>query len=177
LTVEPLELTISVVGSVRRIAGAMPEIGMKAHLAELVTVVLEKLESQAEAPPSERGMRSWLARLGYNKRDIDAVIKMVWPRLAAGRMERTPGAMRQLSSYELYKLAPEARAALARLEMCGLVEPWEREMLLERLGQFEGEVGMDDLDYLLSWVLCSTRDVETQQTIYNVFEGHRETFH
>ena len=31
---------------------------------------------------------------------------------------------------------------------------------------------MDDLDYLLGWVIYSTRDVESQQTIYNVFEGN-----
>ena len=147
---------------------------MKVQLAELVNVILRKLEEQPEAPPSEKRMRSWLAHQGYNKRDIEAAIKLVWPRVVpVASMPRVPGLVRHLSSFEVCKLTREARDALARLELYELIDPAEREMLLERLGQFEGEVGMEDLDYLLSWVMGSSRDVESQQTIYGVFEGHR----
>jgi uncharacterized protein Smg (DUF494 family) len=153
---------------------------MKPQLAELVNVILRRLEERPGAYLSETGMRSWLARQGYNKRDIDTAIKLVWPRISmmmAPVPERQPGSVRQLSSYESFKLTAEARDALTRLELFELIEPYEREMLLERLGQFDGELGMDDLDYLLSWVLYSTRDVETQQTICNVFEGSHNALH
>lgn len=153
---------------------------MKPQLAELVSVILRHLEEVPETQMSESGMRTWLAGQGYNKRDVDTAIKLVWPRISAmmnAVPERRPGSVRQLSSYESHKLLPEARDALARLELYELIEPYEREMLLERLGQFDGEVGMDDLDYLLSWVLYSTRDVETQQTICNVLEGSLKTLH
>ncbi|HPO14656.1 MAG TPA: DUF494 family protein [Candidatus Hydrogenedentes bacterium] len=148
---------------------------MKAQLVELVGVILRRIEEQPGIPPSESRMRSWLVRQGYNKRDIDAAIKMVWERIisASPVTRRIPGAVRQLSNYEAQKLSREAREALARLDLYELMDPMEREMLLDRLGQFEGEVGMEDLDYLLSWILCSTRDVESQQTIFNVFEGSR----
>lgn len=153
---------------------------MKPQLAELVDVILRRLEEQPGAYLSESGMRVWLVKQGYNKRDIDAAIKLVWPRISmmmTAVPERRPGAVRQLSSFESFKLSTEARNALTRLELFELIDPYEREMLLERLGQFEGEVGMDDLDYLLSWVLYATRDVETQQTICSVFEGNRNTLH
>jgi uncharacterized protein Smg (DUF494 family) len=152
---------------------------MKQHLAELVDVILRQIDNQAGSPPSERGMRTWLVRQGYNKRDIDAAIALVLSRLsvAPAVSERTPGAVRHLSHYEFCKLCPEARDALARLELYDLIDPYERELLLERLGQYEGEVTLDDLDYLLSWVMCTTRDVESQQTVYNVFEGRRDALH
>ncbi len=150
---------------------------MKAQLVELVGVILRRIEEQPGIPPSESRIRSWLVRQGYNKRDIDAAIKMVWGRIISAKAgpvaQRTPGAVRQLSNYEAQKLSREAREALARLDLYELMDPMEREMLLDRLGQFEDEVGMEDLDYLLSWILCSTRDVESQQTIFNVFEGNR----
>ncbi|MCC6143316.1 MAG: DUF494 family protein [Candidatus Hydrogenedentes bacterium] len=152
---------------------------MKAPLNELVNEILQRLEEHPERAPSESGIRSWLVRQGYNQRDIDAAMRIMRPRFASARplTSRGPAAVRQLSPYEEYKLAPEARDALARLELYELIDPFEREMILERLNQFDGEVGLEELDYLLSWLLYSTRDVETQQTIYNVFEGNRDTLH
>lgn len=152
---------------------------MKQHLAELVDVILRHIEGQPERPPTQKVMRSWLLRQGYKKRDIDAAIAAVWPHITgvSRSLDRTPGAVRHLSNYEFCKLSPEARDALARLELYDLIDPYERELLLDRLSQYEGEVTLDDLDYLLSWVMCTTRDVESQQTVYNVFEGRREARH
>ena len=88
-----------------------------------------------------------------------------------------PGQVRLLSPYEAYKLTPEARDALARLELYDVIDVSEREYILERLDQFEGTVGLSELDYLVSWIVCGNRDVESQQTIYNVMEGNTETRH
>jgi len=147
---------------------------MKAAIAELVSVILQHLEEGAGKAPSEQGVRLWLTKKGYNKRDIDAALALVAPRFARPitHAKHSPAAVRHLSSYEACKLSAEARDALVRIELYELIEPHERELLLERLGQFEGEVSMDDLDYLLSWLLYSTRDVESQQTIYSVFEAN-----
>jgi len=81
------------------------------------------------------------------------------------------------SAYEEYKLSPQARQALTRLEVYGLLEPYEREMILDYANHFEGHVDIEELDYLLSWMVCSNRDVECQQTFYSVFEGKGETLH
>lgn len=152
---------------------------MKPHLADLVDVILRRLDEHPDLQPSENGMRSWLAGQGYKKSDIEAAIKLVRPRFTAvAKGQRPqPRTLRHLSSYETFKLSPEARAAMARLELYDLIEPYEREMILDRLGQFEGEVSLDDLDYLLSWVMSATRDIESQQTIFEVFEGRDYTLH
>ncbi len=124
-------------------------------------------------------MRTWLARQGYSKKDIETALGMVWPRLAEGTQRaRSRGVVyRQFSPFERCKLSPEARDALTRLQMYELIAPWEMELLLDRLVTVEGEVGLDELDYMVSWMLCAGRDVESQQTLFRIFEGDRDTLH
>lgn len=151
---------------------------LKPSITELVGVILQRLEESPEATPTETKMRSWLVGQGYNKKDIEAAIRLVSPRLnGAATVHREPGAVRHLSSFEAYKLTPAARDALARLDLYELMESFEREMILDRLAQFEGEVGIEELEYLIAWALCSTRDVETQQTIFAVFENTGDVVH
>lgn len=142
-------------------------------------VVLQRLQEPEDTLSSETGIRSWLTGEGYAKRDIDAALKMVGSRFAARPhvVEGGPGKVRHLMVYESYKLTESARAALARLELFELISPQERELILERLDHFEGEIGLTELDYLVSWVLAGSRDVESQQTVYNVLEGERHTLH
>ena len=82
-----------------------------------------------------------------------------------------------LSSFEEFKFSTEARDAMVRLEQYGLIDAYEREMILDRLNHFEGEIGVDELDYLVSWVVCGNRDVESQQTIYSVLDGTNQILH
>ena len=152
---------------------------MKQLVTKLVDVILKRLEEQPDSVPTENGIRSWLTGQGYKKRDIDAAIKLVAPRFLSvtreNALSRVP--VRTLSLLEEYKLLPEARDALVRLDMYGLIDPYEREMILDRLNHFDGLVGLDELDYLLSWVVCGGRDVESQQTIFGVLEGDSNTLH
>jgi uncharacterized protein Smg (DUF494 family) len=152
---------------------------MKHSVTDIVDVILRRLEEHPEALPSEKGLRSWLSRQGYNKHEIDAAMKLVQPGFASAiQPERqTQNSMRLLSIIEEYKLTPEARNALIRLELYGLLEPYDREMVLDYLNHFDGEVGLDELDYLLSWMVCSGRDVAYQQTLFDVFEGNKDTLH
>lgn len=152
---------------------------MKHQLAELVNVILQHIEESAEAPPSETGLRSLLAREGYKKRDIEAAMRLVMPRFHSEVkvVRSNPGSVRHLSPYERYKFSSEVRDALARLELYELLDPYERELLMERLTQLEGMVTMEDLDYALSTLTCMTRDVETQHTIFDVLEGGGESRH
>ena len=108
---------------------------MKSSLAELVSVILQRLEDQPEAPPSERRMRTFLADKGYSKRDIDAALALVERRFnrPATHATHSPAAVRHLSAYEACKLSAEARDAFVRLDIFELMEPHERELLLERL--------------------------------------------
>lgn len=146
---------------------------MKPSVTELVSVILAKIRENPGEPQSENGLRSWLRLQGYNKRDIDAAIKLVRPRFVARPRvaEYRPGSVRSLSLLEEHKLTPEARDALARLDMYELIDPFEREMILDRMHQFEGVVGLQELDYLVSWIVCGGRDVEFQQAISQVLDG------
>ena len=152
---------------------------MKQSLMDLVNVILQRLQDQPDVLPSETGLRRWLVRQGYAKRDIDAAILLVRPRMTQmPHVDETgPGPIRHLSHYERLRLTPEARDALARLDLYELIDPTEREMILERLDQFDGEVGLPELEYLLSWIVCSARDTESQNTIYNAMHAQRMTLH
>lgn len=147
---------------------------MKEMVAELVSVILQRSQETGVSPAADKNMRSWLSAKGYKKRDIEAAMKVIHSRLQSGpKTNARHGAMRQLSAWEYSKMTAEARAALARLDQYEMLSGYEREMLLERVSQMEGEVTIDDLDYLVSWLLCSVRDVETQNTIYQIFEGEK----
>lgn len=152
---------------------------MKKSVMKLVDVVLQELEEGPEGSYSESGLRSWLAHKGYSTRDIDAAMQVVRPRyrFAGESVQAGQSAPRQLSSYEAYKLTPEARDALARLDLYEVIDPAEREMLLERLDQFEGSVGIEELEYLVSWFVCSVRDVEHQQTLLGILDGTISKLH
>lgn len=152
---------------------------MNERISNLVDVILRMLQEKPDGPVSEGTVRSRLAGEGYKKREIDAAMKLLLPRFGAGRavVNRQPGSMRSFSVYEEYKLTPEARDALTRLELYELISASDRELVLEHLGQFEGGVGLDELDYLLSWLVCSGRDVEYQQTVANVLDSRRDTLH
>ena len=150
---------------------------MKPSLNKLVDVILQKLEEQPDSGSSVSGIRSWLLRQGYARRDIDAALRLVDPRMGRDRATDARPKIRQLSAYEAYRLSEEARDALTRLELYDLIDPYEREALLERLDQFEGEVSLHDLDFLVNSLICPTRDVEHQQTIFNVLDNKRGTVH
>jgi uncharacterized protein Smg (DUF494 family) len=152
---------------------------MKQTLVKLVDAILKQMEDHPETAGTEKGIRAWLVRQGYSKGDIDAALRLVRPHFEATRPagEAPLGTIRAFSFDEEQRMTREARDALVRLELYGLIAPFERELILERLNHFEGEVGLAELDFLLSWAVCSTRDVESQQTIYNVLEGDGQTFH
>ena len=152
---------------------------MKQALIKLVDVILQRIDSEPDKPMSEKGLRSWLVESGFPKRDIDAAMKLVRPRFEAWQDGRLalPLPVRSLTFFERCKLRPEARDSLVRLERYGLIDGYERELILERLNHFDGDVGLGELDYLLSWVVCSTRDVESQQTIYDVMDGTPNLLH
>lgn len=146
---------------------------------QLVDVVIQKLQELPEGSFSESRIRSWLSKKGYSNRDIDAAIQAVRPRYAFAHeiAHAVPTSPRHLSGYESFKLVTEARDALARLDLYQLIDPFERELILERLDQFEGTVGMEELEYLVSWIVCATRDIEHQQTVFSVLNGTKRNLH
>ena len=153
---------------------------MKSSLLEVIDMVLQRLEGSVQTAENESSIRVWLAGKGYSRRDIDAAMRIVFPQggeAAAPRGISTAAPMRQLAQYEFSRITPEARSALARLDMHGLIEPREREFLIERLMQMEGDIDLDTLDFVLSTVFCTTRNAESQSTLLSTMEGYGPTLH
>ena len=149
---------------------------MKTSLTELISVIRQRLQSKPESKLNDPGLRRWLSRKGYSTRDIDAALNIM--QLLIGAPERRrPGAVRQLAFHEALKLSPEVREALSRLDLYEMLDPFTRELVIDRLSQMEGEVNMEDLDFALSWAFAPARDVETIQTLYTIFDGASETIH
>lgn len=151
---------------------------MKTTLAELVSVILAHIESCGEKQTSEKAVRSLLVSKGYNRRDIESAIDYIFTRMdgASISQEETP-AMRQLAFYETAKIQQDVHHAITRLELMGLIEPVEREMLIERFVHSEGQADMDALDYALSYIVGARRNVEAQQALLAIFEGYAPTVH
>ncbi len=151
---------------------------MKVSVSKLVDVILEQLDASRDKPPSEKAMRTLLIRQGYNRRDIDSAFKVIKTQLSGepAFYDAAP-AVRQLAFYENAKIQREVHHAMTRLELMGLINPMEREMLLERFLHTDGEADMESLDFALSYILGCTRNAETQQTLLNVFEGYGPTVH
>ena len=123
-------------------------------------------------------MRSLLQLQGHNHNDIDFAIKIVNDYLS---MKPTYSekilSLRQLAFFESTKISEEVLQTITRLELFDLLEPFEREMLLERFLHSEGQADMEALDYALSFIVGTMRNAEVQQTMMTVFEGYEPTYH
>jgi uncharacterized protein Smg (DUF494 family) len=149
---------------------------LKTSITELITVILQHLEAQPGRRLSDPVLRQWLSNKGYSRRDIDTALRIMRPTNARPD-ERGPGRVRHLSKWEALRMHPDVRGALARLDLYEMIDPYTREIILERLQQLEGEVTLDDLDSVLSWALARSHDFESLQTLYTVFDGASETLH
>ncbi len=151
---------------------------MKVSIAKLVDVILAHVAASRDKIPSEKSMRTLLRRQGYNKCDIDSAFEIINTHLVQKPTYymQSP-AVRQLAFYESNKISLEAQHAMTRLELMGLLEPFEREILLERFIHSEGQADMESLDFALSYMVGTARNAEAQQTMMSVFEGYSPTLH
>lgn len=151
---------------------------MKASVAELVSYILEHIVDATGKPPTEKAMRSLLTRKGYKRSDIDNALEVINDQLLERPvLSDAMPPLRQLAFYENTKIQQDVHHALTRLEILGLIEPIEREMLLERFLHSDGPADMEALDFALSYIVGVGRNVETQQTMLTVFEGFSPTIH
>ncbi len=143
---------------------------MKQAIHEIIDAIIEQVNHHPKGPSMESHLRNWLVDKGFNLSDVNTALLYMRQHLqkvnANHRYE--PGLVRHLSAYESHKISNVAQTALARLEMYELIDPLERELLIERLLQMDCDTSIEELDILLAWLLYATRDVESQQTIYNV---------
>jgi len=150
---------------------------MKTSITELISVILQHLEAKPGRRLSDPVLREWLSKKGYSRVEIDKALHAITASAGDRPEQRGPGAVRHLTKWEAMRMRPEVRAALARLDLYEMLDPFTRELVLERLWQLEGEITMEDLDATLSWALTPNHDCETLQSVYTVFDGASETLH
>ena len=150
---------------------------MKTSIIQLVDKIVQKLEENTSDVPSEAGIRNWLSKQGYSAHDVDAAINEVKPQLDFWGEQGGQRHTRVLSPYESFLLTAEAKSALTRLELYGLIGANEREIMLERMEQFEGEIDLGALEYVLTTQICSGYDVAHQQVMYQALDGKDNIFH
>jgi uncharacterized protein Smg (DUF494 family) len=151
---------------------------MNKTVRELVFMVLRRLDEPGTPALTETSVRSWLTHEGFKRRDIDAVLKIV-SRCLPKHRKPEEGHLRRvrcLAPYEDMKLSTEARNALMRLDALEILDMFDREILMDRLTQVDGEVGLDELDMVLASV-CGYRDVVSQQTIRSAFYDMSGMYH
>ncbi len=152
---------------------------MKPIVTELVDVIVQLIQKNFEGTLTENAVRGFLLEKGYAKPDIDAALAMVGPSLGTHCKwtSRRPWVTRALSLYEQYKMSRDASLALYRLEHLGLLDFYEREMVLDHLSHFEGRVGIEELEELLSRLVCEGRDAEFQRTISELVMDAKPRLH
>jgi uncharacterized protein Smg (DUF494 family) len=151
---------------------------MKTSVAELVNAILEQMDAANDKPPTEKTVRSRLIKKGYNRRDIDSAFKLINTHLTEKPvMNEVMPSIRHLAFFESTKIQPDVHQAMTRLELMGLLEPYEREMLLERFIHSEGQADMEALDFALSYIIGTGRNAEFQQAMLSIFEGFSPTLH
>jgi uncharacterized protein Smg (DUF494 family) len=150
---------------------------MKQSVTKIVDKIIQKLQKSTKEVHSEAGLRSWLKKEGFPQKDVEAALSVIKPQLIMRTENEVAPQMRVLSPYESFFLSDEAKAALARLEIYGIIGSEEREIILERLDQFDGELDLAALEYLVSTYVCSGLDVAHQQMIYQVLDGKTNIYH
>ena len=150
---------------------------MKSSIIQLVDKIVQKLQEDTSDVPSKAGIRNWLCKQGYSAKDVEAAINEVKPQLAFWVEQGVQRHTRVLSPYESFLLSPAVKSALTRLENYGLIGTHEREIMLERMEQFEGEIDLGALEYVLSTQICSGYDVAHQQIMYQVLDGKDNIYH
>jgi uncharacterized protein Smg (DUF494 family) len=150
---------------------------MKTSITQLVDKIVQKLQENTTAVPSVAGIRNWLCKQGYCASDVDEALQELKPQLDSMSSLSVPQHTRVLSPYESFLLTSEAKSALMRLELYGLIGMAEREILLERLEQYEGEIDLGGLEYVLSTHICAGYDVAHQQIMFQVLDGSEGYFH
>ena len=117
---------------------------------------------------------------GYASQEIDEVLDVLFASRDGVRETRplwNEAIIRSLSDIEQAKLSDEARSVLRRVELYGLLTPEELEIVLEQALRSDGVVSREEMEYILASTIYGSRDVEAQQTLFNVMEGNTFLYH
>lgn len=151
---------------------------MKATVQNLVYMILLRLAASNGSLPLGEGLRAELEEAGYNGSDIEVAIEYVSDRVKDHQsFDPAFPARRHLNYFESLKINSDVLETLIKLEQMGLIEPIEREVLLEGFQQTDGRADLDELDFALSIMISPKRNNEAQNALMTVSDGYIPTYH
>ncbi|NLN93946.1 MAG: DUF494 domain-containing protein [Candidatus Hydrogenedens sp.] len=151
---------------------------MKTAVQNLVYMILLRMAASNGSLSLGDGLRLELEEAGYNGSDIEIAFEYVSGRIK-DQQSYDPAfpSRRHLNYFESLKINPDVLETLIKLEQMGLIEPIEREVLLEGFQHAEGQADLDDLDYALSVMIGPKRNNEAQNALMTVSDGYIPTYH
>ncbi|HNZ48403.1 MAG TPA: DUF494 family protein [Candidatus Hydrogenedentes bacterium] len=151
---------------------------MKNDVQNLVTIIMQRIAASNGAVSVGDVLRAELQKDGFKEKDINVAFEFVSSGMQ-GKMSfdlKFP-ARRHLNVFESFKIQEEVMETISKLEQMGLLDPMEREALLENIQHSDGRADKDDLEYALSVMLAPKRNSEAQNALLTVSEGYTPTFH
>jgi Smg protein len=136
---------------------------MKENIFDVLVYVFEQyLDAELEQEPDADAIYNELIEAGYPQPEINQAFD--WLESLTEHQAIRPvssGSMRIYSSYEMNRLDTECRGLLLFLEQSGILTPACREIVLDRVLDFDEEViSMENLKWIVLMVLFSQPDQE-----------------
>lgn len=136
---------------------------MKENIFDVLVYVFEQyLDAEMEQEPDADAIYNELIEAGYPQPEINQAFD--WLESLTEHQAIRPvssGSMRIYSSYEMNRLDTECRGLLLFLEQSGILTPACREIVLDRVLDFDEEViSMENLKWIVLMVLFSQPDQE-----------------
>jgi Smg protein len=158
---------------------------MQDNIVEVLIFIYEHFMDSDEPPPAdEASISGFLASAGFQQREIDKAFAWM-DQLAARLEEDIPAAFerpsaRIFSEPEAARLDLEVRGFLLHLEQHGILDPYNRELVIEQaLSLEEHSIDIDDLKWIVLLVLMNQPGKENafSEMEEMIYTGSRFTLH
>jgi len=155
---------------------------MQHRLGKLLESIMKEIADSADVSVHNDQIRQRLAKRGYKKTDIEAALRMVHAVSAPAVTDRDPAerkrtatersrpVYRVLSPWERTKLTRDGHQELLRLDRTGLLQPDERESVLDRVMEVEGTVDGHEIRALVAWTILPSRHISRHRILLDLID-------
>ena len=140
----------------------------KENMLEVLMYLFENYMIEGtDVEPDQETLTAELAQAGFQDGEINKAFN--WLEDLSQMCEQTPAldhspsanSIRHFNSEELEKLSSEARGLLSSLEQTGALDPYTREMVIDRVMALEvEEIDDEHFKWVIMMVLCNREDSE-----------------
>jgi Smg protein len=131
---------------------------MKESVLDVLMYLFESyVESQDEPEPSRHDLKRELGRAGFHDREIERALEWLDGLNASGASNAPQGtAFRVFDSVEQERLDATSRGYLLQLEQIGILQPAQREIVIDRLLALDNEeIDVEQTKWVVMMVLFS----------------------